>query len=98
MQRKLGAVCPSVEPESRLLGASAPGERHLLADLNLQQIEKPSGSSRKKASERAPSSPQAYSGDGDYANTVCAWWGSDQTMLPLPLRMGLLSPVWEGGR
>ena len=34
---------------------------------------------RKKASERAPSSPQAYSGDGDYANTVCAWWGSDQT-------------------
>ncbi|XP_061248888.1 CMRF35-like molecule 1 isoform X2 [Bos javanicus] len=40
------------------------------ADLNLQQIEKPSDSSRKKASGRAPSSPQAYSGDGDYANTA----------------------------
>ncbi|XP_017919355.1 PREDICTED: CMRF35-like molecule 1 isoform X3 [Capra hircus] len=47
-----------------------PGSDICYADLNLQQIEKPSGSSRKKASERAPSSPQAYSGDGDYANTA----------------------------
>lgn len=56
-------VSLSVEPESRLLGASAPGATFAGADLNLQQIEKPSAS-RKKASERAPSSPQAYSGDG----------------------------------
>ncbi|XP_010854424.1 PREDICTED: CMRF35-like molecule 1 isoform X1 [Bison bison bison] len=47
-----------------------PGSDICYADLNLQQIEKPSGSSRKKASGRAPSSPQAYSGDGDYANTA----------------------------
>ncbi|XP_043761510.1 CMRF35-like molecule 1 isoform X5 [Cervus elaphus] len=45
-----------------------PGSDISYADLNLPQIEKPSVSSRKKASGRASSSPQAYSGDGDYAN------------------------------
>ncbi|ELR47426.1 CMRF35-like molecule 1, partial [Bos mutus] len=55
-------------PCSRVL--QPPGSDICYADLNLQQIEKPSGSSRKKASGRAPSSPQAYSGDGDYANTA----------------------------
>lgn len=52
-----------------------PGSDISYADLNLPQIEKPSVSSRKKASGRASSSPQAYSGDGDYANMVCAQWG-----------------------
>ncbi|KAB0366458.1 hypothetical protein FD754_010614 [Muntiacus muntjak] len=47
-----------------------PGSDISYADLNLPQIEKPSGSSRKKASGRASSSPQAYLGDGDYANTA----------------------------
>ncbi|KAB0367975.1 hypothetical protein FD755_021299 [Muntiacus reevesi] len=47
-----------------------PGSDISYADLNLPQIEKPSGSSRKKASGRASSSPQASSGDGDYANTA----------------------------
>ncbi|XP_070336114.1 CMRF35-like molecule 5 isoform X3 [Odocoileus virginianus] len=47
-----------------------PGSDINYADLNLPQIEKPSGSSRKKPSGRASSSPQAYSGDGDYANTA----------------------------
>ncbi|KAM9750375.1 CMRF35-like molecule 1 isoform 2-T2 [Dama dama] len=47
-----------------------PGSDISYADLNLPQIEKPSVSSRKKASGRASSSPQAYSGDRDYANTA----------------------------
>ncbi|XP_055264636.1 CMRF35-like molecule 1 isoform X4 [Moschus berezovskii] len=47
-----------------------PGSDICYADLNLPQIEKPSGSSRKKASGRASSSPQAYLGDADYANTA----------------------------
>uniref|UniRef100_A0A8C6DRW4 Immunoglobulin domain-containing protein n=1 Tax=Moschus moschiferus TaxID=68415 RepID=A0A8C6DRW4_MOSMO len=46
-----------------------PGSDICYADLNLPQIEKPSGSSRKKASGK-PSSPQAYLGDADYANTA----------------------------
>ena len=52
-----------------------PGSDINYADLNLPQIEKASGSSRKKAPGSASSLPQAYSGDGDYADTVCAQWG-----------------------